>query len=172
MQVKIFFQCRACYVRKMSQAFRITNMLSANSKTYERFTSNSTILKHPKQLKTSLYRRSFQQRFKVFSQQPDFSEKPDYVSPQQIQISDKLMQDMTVKIGGALETENVKVVDAYGDSQHVSIEVVSDLFEGKSAVQRQRMVYKAIWQELQDTVHAVDAMKTLTQEEAAKQQQQ
>jgi hypothetical protein len=30
-----------------------------------------------------------------------------------------------------------------------SIDVVSPAFEGKSAVDRQRMVYKAIWQELQ-----------------------
>lgn len=41
-----------------------------------------------------------------------------------------------------------------------SIDVVSPLFEGKSAVDRQRMVYKAIWQELQETVHAVDSMTT------------
>jgi stress-induced morphogen len=31
---------------------------------------------------------------------------------------------------------------------------------------RQRMVYRAIWLELQDTVHAVDAMTTRTPEEA------
>lgn len=31
---------------------------------------------------------------------------------------------------------------------------------------RQRMVYKAIWLELQDTVHAVDSMQTKTPEEA------
>ena len=30
-----------------------------------------------------------------------------------------------------------------------SIDVVSAAFEGKSAVDRQRMVYKAIWMELQ-----------------------
>ena len=32
---------------------------------------------------------------------------------------------------------------------------------------RQRMVYKAIWLELQDTVHAVDAMVTKTPAEVA-----
>jgi hypothetical protein len=30
-----------------------------------------------------------------------------------------------------------------------SIEVVADFFEGKNSVQRQRAVYKAIWEELQ-----------------------
>lgn len=41
------------------------------------------------------------------------------------------------------------------------------MFEGKSSVQRQRMVYKAIWLELQDAVHAVDEMTTKTPQEAA-----
>jgi stress-induced morphogen len=45
--------------------------------------------------------------------------------------------------------------------------VVSKAFEGKSAVNRQRMVYKAIWEELQSTVHAVDQMTTKTPDEAA-----
>lgn len=48
-----------------------------------------------------------------------------------------------------------------------SIDVVSSEFEGKSAVNRQRMVYKAIWEELQSTVHAVDHMTTRTPSEAA-----
>ncbi|KAF3776721.1 BOLA4 protein [Nymphaea thermarum] len=47
------------------------------------------------------------------------------------------------------------------------IDVVSAAFEGQSAVNRQRMVYKAIWEELQTTVHAVDQMTTKTPEEAA-----
>ncbi|CAL5047737.1 unnamed protein product [Urochloa decumbens] len=46
-------------------------------------------------------------------------------------------------------------------------DVVSKAFEGKSAVNRQRMVYKAIWEELQSTVHAVDQMTTKTPDEAA-----
>ena len=44
---------------------------------------------------------------------------------------------------------------------------MSSDFEGKSAVNRQRMVYKAIWEELQSVVHAVDQMTTKTPEEAA-----
>jgi stress-induced morphogen len=70
------------------------------------------------------------------------------------------------KISEALETENVVVVDASGDGRHVSIDVVSKVFEGKSSVKRQQLVYKAIWLELQDVVHAVDAMTTKTPEEA------
>ena len=62
----------------------------------------------------------------------------------------------TQKIGDALETENVKVTGAYDDpnGSHISIEVVSSLFEGKRAMQRQQLVYKAIWEELQGPVHA------------------
>ena len=33
-------------------------------------------------------------------------------------------------------------------------------------MKRQRLVYKAIWLELQSTVHAVDAMTTKTPQEA------
>jgi stress-induced morphogen len=52
---------------------------------------------------------------------------------------------------------------AYDDpnGSHISISVVSEKFEGKRAVQRQQMVYKALWDELKGSnapVHAVDAM--------------
>ncbi|THG15359.1 hypothetical protein TEA_029023 [Camellia sinensis var. sinensis] len=47
------------------------------------------------------------------------------------------------------------------------IDVISSAFEGQSAVSRQRMVYKAIWEELQSIVHAVDQMTTRTPTEAA-----
>ncbi len=65
------------------------------------------------------------------------------------------------------QAESVSIVDTYGDGRHVSIDVVSSQFEGKSSVKRQQAVYKAIWLELQDTVHAVDAMTTKTPQEAA-----
>ncbi|OIV98825.1 hypothetical protein TanjilG_08481 [Lupinus angustifolius] len=78
-----------------------------------------------------------------------------------------LIQSMQNKIKEQLNAESVTVKDAYGDGRHVSIDVVSNAFEGKSAVNRQRMVYKAIWEELQTTVHAVDQMTTSTPAEAA-----
>ncbi|PWA52904.1 BolA protein [Artemisia annua] len=82
-------------------------------------------------------------------------------------IDSPLMQSMQSKIKEELNAELVTVNDAYGDGRHVSIDVVSSAFEGKSAVNRQRMVYKAIWEELQSVVHAVDQMTTKTPEEAA-----
>ncbi|MCO5567193.1 hypothetical protein L7F22_020881 [Adiantum nelumboides] len=71
-----------------------------------------------------------------------------------------------------LKTNDVVVKDAYGDGRHVSIQVVSADFEGKTSVNRQRMVYKVIWEELQTTVHAVDNMLTWTPEEAAQERLQ
>jgi stress-induced morphogen len=56
---------------------------------------------------------------------------------------------------------------AYDDpnGSHISIEVVSSKFEGKRAMQRQQMVYKAIWEELQGPIHAVDSMVCKTPDE-------
>eukprot|EP00878_Enallax_costatus_P005496 GHUV01005768.1.p1 GENE.GHUV01005768.1~~GHUV01005768.1.p1 ORF type:complete len:151 (+),score=30.54 GHUV01005768.1:117-569(+) len=86
---------------------------------------------------------------------------------QEGQMNKELMAAMESKISEALEAQHVSVSDVYGDGRHVNINVISSAFEGKSSVQRQRMVYKAIWLELQDAVHAVDAMTTKTPPEAA-----
>lgn len=71
------------------------------------------------------------------------------------------------KIQTALEAKRVKVTGAYDDpnGSHISVEVVSRMFEGKRAVQRQQLVYKAIWEELQGPVHAVDNMICKTPDE-------
>ncbi|XVE81527.1 hypothetical protein DITRI_Ditri15bG0071700 [Diplodiscus trichospermus] len=84
-------------------------------------------------------------------------------------IDSPLMQSMEKKIKEHLNAELVIVKDASGDGRHVCIDVVSSAFEGQSVVNRQRMVYKAIWEELQNTVHAVDQMTTRTPSEAASQ---
>ncbi|KAG6549952.1 hypothetical protein Mapa_008463 [Marchantia paleacea] len=102
-------------------------------------------------------RRSFEQRFSIRAVNVSGPGAVD--SP--------LMQSMQAKIKEQLDAENVIVKDAYGDGRHVSIDVVAAVFEGKSAVNRQRMVYKAIWEELQETVHAVDQLRTFTPAEAA-----
>ncbi|XP_051134636.1 protein BOLA4, chloroplastic/mitochondrial [Andrographis paniculata] len=76
-------------------------------------------------------------------------------------------ESMEKKIKERLSADSVVVKDASGDGRHVCIEVVCSGFEGQSAVNRQRMVYKAIWEELQDRVHAVDQMTTRTPSEAS-----
>jgi len=82
-------------------------------------------------------------------------------------IDSPLMTSMTAKIKDSLKAQEVSVVDAYGDGRHVSIDVIAEAFEGQSRVSRQRMVYKAIWEELQSAVHAVDQLRTRTPAEAA-----
>ncbi|KAM7250770.1 hypothetical protein ACFE04_022653 [Oxalis oulophora] len=77
-----------------------------------------------------------------------------------------LMQHMETKIKEHLNAQLVTVKDLSGDGRHVYIDVVAEAFEGQSAMNRQRMVYKAIWEELQSVVHAVDKMTTMTPGEA------
>ena len=83
-------------------------------------------------------------------------------------ITSDLIESMRVNIREQLEAESVEVMDLSGNGRHVAIKVVSEKFEGKSAVNRQRMVYKAIWMELQGQVHAVNEMVTNTPEEEKK----
>ena len=59
---------------------------------------------------------------------------------EQQQVSAELVAQMRASIAEALEAERVDISDTYGDGRHVSIDVVSRLFEGQSAVKRQRMV--------------------------------
>ncbi|KAB2627976.1 hypothetical protein D8674_032771 [Pyrus ussuriensis x Pyrus communis] len=82
-------------------------------------------------------------------------------------IDSPLIESMKKKIKEELNAESVSVEDLSGDGRHVVIDVVSSSFEGQSAVNRQRMVYKAIWEELQNTVHAVDQMTTKTPDEVS-----
>ena len=60
------------------------------------------------------------------------------------------------------------VVDVSGDGRHVTIDAVADVFEGKSKLQRQRLVFGALWEEMKDggPLHAVDHMQTKTPSEA------
>lgn len=74
----------------------------------------------------------------------------------------------TEKIIAALGTDDVKVTGAYDDpnGSHITVEVYSDAFEGKRLVQRQQLVYKALWEELDsNAVHAVDSMVCKTPSE-------
>lgn len=40
----------------------------------------------------------------------------------------------------------------------IQIVCIADVFEGKSSLQRQRLIYKAIWDEMSGPVHAVDSI--------------
>ncbi|EKX54527.1 hypothetical protein GUITHDRAFT_100004 [Guillardia theta CCMP2712] len=81
---------------------------------------------------------------------------------------DTVMSTIEKKITSELKPVKLEVIPAYGDpnGSHVTINVVSQAFEGKRAVQRQQMVYKVIWEEMQGAIHAVDQMKCQTPAEA------
>ena len=64
------------------------------------------------------------------------------------------------KIQNDLEATSLEVTSTHDDpnGSHITINVVSPLFEGVNRVKRQQMVYKAIWEEMQGAIHAVDTM--------------
>jgi stress-induced morphogen len=73
------------------------------------------------------------------------------------------------KLAAALSPTSLNVVPTYGDPNgaHVSISVVSDAFEGMGTLKRHRLVYKAIWEELENgSIHAVDELVAKTPDEA------
>jgi BolA family transcriptional regulator, general stress-responsive regulator len=51
-----------------------------------------------------------------------------------------------------------------GGETHFNVEIVSPAFAGKSRVERQRLVYATLADELRDRVHAL-ALRTLTPDE-------
>lgn len=65
--------------------------------------------------------------------------------------SDTVMATVEKKLQAALSPEKLMVTPTYGDPNgaHVTIEVVSDAFEGMMTVKRHQKVYKVIWEELQ-----------------------
>ena len=71
------------------------------------------------------------------------------------------------KIKEALSPEELIVTSAHDDpnGSHIAVKVVSTIFEGKNRVQRQQLVYKAIWDEMQGPIHAVDQLICKTPEE-------
>lgn len=64
---------------------------------------------------------------------------------------DSTMATIEQKISAALSPTRLSVVPTYGDPKgsHVTITVVSDMFEGLNMVKRHKAVYKTIWEELQ-----------------------
>ena len=69
------------------------------------------------------------------------------------------------KIREAFNPTELRVNAAYDDpnGSHISVYIVSDKFEGKRSMQRQQLVFKAIWDEMQSgAIHAVDNMVAKT----------
>ena len=54
-----------------------------------------------------------------------------------------------------------------GGETHFDVVVVSDIFSGKSRIERQKLVYKILEEEMKSKIHAL-TLKTLTPDEADK----
>lgn len=70
-------------------------------------------------------------------------------------------QELQRAIAAGLDCEWLKVD---GDGQHFEALVVSAAFEGKSRIERHRLVYATLGDSMRERVHAL-SMKTLTPEE-------
>eukprot|EP01041_Mallomonas_annulata_P005774 gene5774-11667_t len=84
-----------------------------------------------------------------------------------LQNQDTVVSICERKISEALKSVSCTVKGSHDDpnGSHIAINVVSSMFEGKSSMQRQQMVYKAIWAEMSGPVHAVDSILAKTPEE-------
>ena len=75
-------------------------------------------------------------------------------------------KDIEAKIVAALPDAKVTLKDLTGTKDHWEGVVVSAQFEGKNPVQRQRMVFAALAEEMKGPIHAF-TFKALTPEQAA-----
>ena len=74
-------------------------------------------------------------------------------------------EDITARIQSALPDAQVVLEDLTGTLDHWKAEIVSVEFEGKTLMQRQRLVMAALAEELRGPIHAL-TMTTLTPHEA------
>jgi len=88
----------------------------------------------------------------------------------------RIRNAIEAKLTAALRPEKLDIIDnsakhaGHGGARpegesHFAVMVVSQAFEGQSRVQRQRLVYDALAEEMADHIHALE-LKTLTPSEA------
>ena len=74
-------------------------------------------------------------------------------------------EDIEAKIRVALPDAKVELRDLTGTADHWEAVVVSAAFAGKSLIERHRMVFAALSEEMKGPIHAL-TLKTLTPEDA------
>ena len=74
-------------------------------------------------------------------------------------------EEIEAKIRAALPDARVELRDLTGTSDHWVAVVVSAAFAGKSLIERHRMVFAALSEEMKGPIHAL-TLKTKTPEEA------
>lgn len=73
--------------------------------------------------------------------------------------------DIIAKIKQALPDAQVQMKDLTGTADHWEATVVSGAFAGKTPIQRHRMVFAALEEEMKGPIHAL-TLKTLTPDQA------
>ena len=74
-------------------------------------------------------------------------------------------EEIEAKIRAALPDARVELRDLTGTADHWEATVVSLSFAGKSLVERHRMVFAALSEEMKGPIHAL-SLKTLTPDQA------
>jgi stress-induced morphogen len=71
---------------------------------------------------------------------------------------------LTAYVRKALPDAKVSVTDRTGTMDHLSVRVVSDMFQGKTLLDRHRLIYEALGEPMKDgRIHALE-IKTETTE--------
>ena len=70
-------------------------------------------------------------------------------------------EDIAAKIVAALPDATVELTDLTGTADHWEATIVSAAFAGKSPLERHRMVFAALVEEMKGPIHAL-SLKTLT----------
>ena len=76
-------------------------------------------------------------------------------------------EEIEAKIKAVLPDAQVELKDLTGTRDHWEGRIISAAFEGKSPIQRQRLVLGALAKEMKGPIHAF-TFETLTPEQAAK----
>ncbi len=75
-------------------------------------------------------------------------------------------EELTSYIHQTMPDAEVLVMDRTGTRDHFAVRVVSDAFQGKNLLDRQRLVYQALNEPMKDgRIHALE-IKTATKSEA------
>ena len=70
-------------------------------------------------------------------------------------------EDIAAKIAAALPDADVTLVDLTGTADHWEATVISEAFAGKPLIERHRLVFDALREEMKGAIHAL-SLKTLT----------
>ena len=75
--------------------------------------------------------------------------------------------ELVEMIESAIPNAKVRAVDLQGGGDHFEVSVVSEQFEGRSLIERHRMIYTAVGEAMQREIHALTIRVMSRHEEQA-----